>query len=216
MQEITQNFLDSATSISQSQITVWQRQTDALSERQNEASKRLDKMVADGLITQADAEERKAKSEEILNKKRFETEMKIYKLNKATAIADVVFNSARAVSRMMAFPPPFGPLMAAAAGAAAMAQIATIASAPAPTMHAGGMVPDETQITALKGEAVLNRAAVRNAGGPEGIHKMNRGESSGEKIVVIQPFKHFDRFVRASQRRGILAQPTAKTGSGGY
>ena len=154
--------------------------------------------------------------QDILGRKKLAAEMKIYKLNKATAIADVIFNSARAVSRMLAFPPPVGPILAAIAGAAAMAQIATIATAPAPTMHAGGMVPDELNITALKGEAVLNRAAVRNAGGPQGINRMNRGGGGDDKIIVIQPFKHFDRFVRASQRRGILAAPTRKTGSGGY
>ena len=216
MMDITDGFMKSANKIAGSQQELWARQTEKLEKRQLEAAERIDKMVETGVLTQSEGDERKAKMQDILGRKKLAAEMKIYKLNKATAIADVIFNSARAVSRMLAFPPPVGPILAAIAGAAAMAQIATIATAPAPTMHAGGMVPDERNITALKGEAVLNRAAVRNAGGPQGINRMNRGGGGDDKIIVIQPFKHFDRFVRASQRRGILAAQTRKTGSGGY
>ena len=83
-----------------------------------------------------------------------------------------------------------------------MVQLATIASQPAP-FHTGGVIgdPEQRQITALDGEAVLNRRATA-ALGRDGVNALNRGQSMAPQVVALPVFKHFDKFVRDESRRG--------------
>jgi hypothetical protein len=73
------------------------------------------------------------------------------------------------------------------------------------------MANDETAYTLLKGEAVLSRQAVRNIGGESGLRKAERGSGTAPQVIVLQPFKHFDRFVNARTKRTIR-----KAAQGGY
>ena len=79
----------------------------------------------------------------------------------------------------------------------------------------GGVVrasPDEQTRTLLTGEAVLDRATVQRIGGEDGVNRLQSGASSEPIVVVTNPFKHFDRFMRDRKRAGA----ERKTGRTGY
>ena len=67
---------------------------------------------------------------------------------------------------------------------------------PQASFHMGGMAPDEMGARVLQGEAVLDRATVQRIGGEEGVQQLQEGNIGDSKVVVIQPFKHFGRFVK--------------------
>jgi hypothetical protein len=96
----------------------------------------------------------------------------------------------------------FGPVGGLAAGAAlsalGVAQIAAISSQPPPKFHTGGMVDGSDVVNAqlLRGEAVLDRQTVRRIGGPDGVQNIGKEN----QIVVMNSFKHFDRYVASSLR----------------
>lgn len=69
--------------------------------------------------------------------------------------------------------------------------------------------PDEVgNVTMLRGEAVLDRSTVRNIG-EEGVRRLQENRGKPE-VIVIQPFKHFDRYLVGRDRR------QKKLVSGGY
>jgi len=97
--------------------------------------------------------------------------------------------------------------LTALAVATGAAQIAAIQSQPVPQFDVGGMVgrssgSDVVNANLLSGEAVLDRATVRRIGGEEGLNRLQRGDMPQQQVVVVQPFKHFDKFIQASSRRG--------------
>jgi hypothetical protein len=66
-----------------------------------------------------------------------------------------------------------------------------VAATPAPKLHTGGMVSrigeaPEVPRVLLPGEAVLNRQAVQDVGGPSGVNRMNtrQGGTGGGMVVV--------------------------------
>jgi len=86
-------------------------------------------------------------------------------------------------------------------------ELAAVQSQPPPKFDVGGMVgqsdplaPDQTQAQLLTGEAVLDRATVQRLGGEQGLRDLQNMPQ--QKVVVIQPFKHFDRFISAGEKRG--------------
>ena len=143
----------------------------------------------------------------------------LFRAQQAFAIGDIVMSTARAIARAPADYGPFAPFAIPAIAAGGAAQIAVVASQAPPEMHMGGMVKGEdTQtITALRGEAVLDRRTVNRLGGEEGINKLQRGSAPQDQIVVIQPYKHFDRYVNFSRKRGgSLARIAPKNMNGVY
>ena len=187
-----------------------------MSEAREKAEAHIDKLLESGVITASEAAEKKERIEAKFNADRFEKERQIFVMQQSAAGASILLDAATAAARAFKdYPFPGSVLVSALAGAAAMAQLAAVYSAPAPKMHRGGMAPDERQITALSGEAVLDRRTVRGLGGERGIRRLQAGGAE-DRIVVVQPFKHFDRFVKSSQRRGILATPKNASGAGGY
>ncbi|MCP4744356.1 MAG: hypothetical protein GY871_19330, partial [Actinomycetales bacterium] len=67
--------------------------------------------------------------------------------------------------------------------------------------RAGQNQPDEVTIRAKASESVLNSAATARLG-ESGVNALNRGDSVGGRVVVVQQYKHrvFDAIVQDSAR----------------
>ena len=162
-----------------------------------------------------DAEEQKKKQEEFAKMTDLEREaynqrkkiaMRAFRFEQAASLAQIAFNTAEAITKALAYPPILRGAMIATIGATGMAQAAVVSGRQPPSMHTGGMAPDEMGARVLKGEAVLDRATVRAIGGEEGVKNLQQGNMQ-QQTIVIQPFKHFGRFARE-----IGFQPPKKTG----
>ena len=136
----------------------------------------------------------------------------LFRMNQAASVADIAFNTAKAVTAALSYPPIARAAMIAAAVGTGAAQTAVVMAQQPPqaSFHMGGMAPDEMPARVLTGEAVLDRATVRNIGGEQGVKQLQQGGMGGE-VVVIQPFKHFGRFTRE-----IGFVPPKKTGIRAY
>ena len=136
----------------------------------------------------------------------------LFRMNQAASIADIAFNTAKAITAAMSYPPVARAAMISAAVGTGAAQTAVVMAQQPPqaSFHMGGMAPDEMPARVLTGEAVLDRATVRNIGGEQGVKQLQQGGMGGE-VVVIQPFKHFGRFTRE-----IGFVPPKKTGIRAY
>ncbi|MEY4763015.1 MAG: hypothetical protein RLZZ200_2871, partial [Pseudomonadota bacterium] len=146
------------------------------------------------------------------------TAMTLFALSKAAAIASAIVNTALAVTQALgSAPPPYSFILAAISAAAGAAEIGVIA-AQQPTFHAGGMI-DEVPITALRGEAVLNRQAVQNAGGPGAIEAMNSGQgaSGGGGVTLFRIGRMEAREIARTDIRanGVLPQTMRKIARNG-
>jgi len=137
-----------------------------------------------------------------------------FNIRKAAALAEIVVQTATNV--VEAFPNPF---LMTAATALGVAQGAVVA-AEQPSFHMGGMIggngplaPDETMVRAKQGEAILSTNAVRNLGGSQGVEALERGGGIKPTIVVVNPFKHYDRFIKG---RDAMGMGIASTGRKGY
>ena len=80
-------------------------------------------------------------------------------------------------------------------------------------IEGGRLDPDETMVKAKQGEAILSTNAVRNLGGSQGIDALERGQGIQPNIIVVNPFKHYDRFIRG---RDAMGMGIASTGRKGY
>ena len=137
-----------------------------------------------------------------------------YRIAQAAAVSEIAINTAKEISKVAAN--PFAVAGVAALGAA---QLATVIATPPPEFHMGGLIKgdDTTQITALKGEAILDRRTVSRLGGEQGVNALQRGQSSTNEVIVVQPFKHFDKFVKLNSRRGgSMASIKRHRGAGVY
>jgi hypothetical protein len=147
-----------------------------------------------------------------------EAQERVFKTNQALAIADVAFKTAQAIAAALTLPPVARGVAIATASATGAAQLATIASQSPPKFDVGGMIgsssdasqPDSMTASVLRGEAILDRTTVRQLGGEEGIRRLQNGQG-GAEVVIIQPFKHLDRYNRAAARR-----VSRQVGSGAY
>jgi len=166
-------------------------------------------------VIKVDAEEQKKKQEEFAKMTDLEREaynqrkkiaMRAFRFEQAASLAQIAFNTAEAITKALAYPPILRGAMIATIGATGMAQAAVVSGRQPPSMHTGGMAPDEMGARVLKGEAVLDRATVRAIGGEQGVKDLQQGNMQANTIV-IQPFKHFGRFARE-----IGFQPPKKTG----
>ena len=127
---------------------------------------------------------------------------KLFYMQQAAAAAQVGIQTAENIVSANKLLPPVGPILAASYVALGGAQIAAIMSQSPPTArHMGGMANDEANYRLLSGEAVLSRQAVRNIGGEQGLKRMERGKGAGSEIIILQPFKHFDRYLNQRNKR---------------
>lgn len=125
---------------------------------------------------------------------------RLFRLEQAAAVADIAMETAKAIAGSLGLPPGVRGVTIAAITASGAAQTAAVLSQQPPTLHMGGMAPDETNATLLTGEAVLDRTTVRNIGGQEGIRQLQNGQTGTNNVVIIQPFKHIDRYNRSARR----------------
>jgi len=126
------------------------------------------------------------------------TIMGLFRMNQAAAVGEIAFNTTKAVTEALAYPPIARAAMIAAAIGTGAAQTSVVMAQKPPqaTFHMGGMAPDEMPARVLRGEAVLDRATVRRIGGEEGVKQLSQGTAPQEQVVVVQPFKHFGRFTK--------------------
>ena len=135
----------------------------------------------------------------------------IFEMNKVASIGEIAFNTAKAITAAQAYPPPFNGLMIASAVAAGAAQSAVVMSQQPPEFHMGGMTPDESIAVVKAGEAVLDRSTVDRLGGEPGVNRLQNGQSGVPEVIVMNPYKHFDRFMTDRQRAG-LSSSSARRG----
>jgi len=142
-----------------------------------------------------------------------------FNVRKGIALSEIAINTAIGITRALALEGPIGIVTAGAITAAGAAQAVLVASEQ-PKFHMGGLVgsssslaPDERRITAQTGEAVLSTNAVRQLGGPEAIQAIERGQTPNPIVVVTNPFKHYDRFIKGRKLMGLDSQ---NSGRGGY
>ena len=135
----------------------------------------------------------------------------LFVAQRVAAVGEVAFNTAKAITAAQAYPPPFNGLMIASAVAAGAAQTASIFAQQAPTFHMGGMTPDESIAVVKAGEAVLDRSTVDRLGGEQGVNRLQNGQGGSAEVIVLNPYKHFDRYITDRQRAGISAR-TARRG----
>lgn len=140
-----------------------------------------------------------------------EAALKAFRLRQAEGIANVAISTAEGIAKAMGYGPIAGPIMAGLIAGTGVAQAGAIMAQQPPQFHMGGIAPDETRATLLRGEAVLDRATVRRIGGSQGVKQLQQGNNNQEQLVVIQPFKHFGRFTRE-----IGYRPPKRTGTRGY
>lgn len=134
--------------------------------------------------------------------------LRLFRVNQAAAIANIGFAIAEGLAESAG-----QPLRTAAVIAAGVASTAKVLAQKPPTADMGmignndPLRPDETTTRVLRGEAVIDRATVNRLGGESGVRALQEGGNAGAGVVVVQPFKHFDRFIKqASQQSGILRQ----------
>jgi len=130
----------------------------------------------------------------------------LFEMNKVASIGEIAFNTAKAITAAQAYPPPFNGLMIASAVAAGAAQGAVVMSQQPPEFHMGGMTPDESIAVVKAGEAVLDRSTVDRLGGEPGVNRLQNGQNGSSEVIVMNPYKHFDRFMTDRQRGGLSSR----------
>ena len=224
---VTEAALSSAFTIADSLATISENQISHLEQRKERGLDIIEKMEKSGQLTAAAAaKQRRALETETANKIKEES-MKAFNIKKAVATSTAIIDAISASVRAFAdYPFPTSAAISAAAFGAAIAQVAAIQSQPPPTFDIGGMVgnrdplaPDAVNANLLAGEAVLSRQDVRKLGGPAGLKRLQQGGAAGGGVVVVSPFKHFDKFVSSSLKRPSRLRSlvgSSSTGSIGY
>ena len=141
---------------------------------------------------------------------------KAFRMQQAFAVATIAMDAAGgAVKALATYGPILGPILAGTIAASAASQTAVVMSQQSPTAsaHMGQpMAPDEQTIRVLSGEAVLDRRTVQSLGGEQGIRSMQQGTVPGTEVIVLNTFKHFDKYNKSARRQ----MGSQKRGSGGY
>ena len=108
---------------------------------------------------------------------------------KALAIAETTINGlAAGIKAFAELGPVAGGIAAAGIAASTAAALMQIEGQAIPTMHSGGIVGGgvgDRTINAQSGEAVLNRQAVANIGGPRAVEDLNNSQSGGAGGGVV-------------------------------
>lgn len=202
--------------INEAITTVQQNEIDEMSRGVEEQQNEIDKMVKDGVMTANEAATTKASIEKGLQDKIGEMKLKEFQRERASSLAQITFGLAKGIAQALALPPIVRGLTIAAITGAAGAQTAAVLAQQPPKFDVGGMVgqsdgaPDVVNANLLRGEAVLDRATVNRIGGESGVQALQNGGGMGQ-TVIIQPFKHIDRYNRAKSKR-----MSSRVGSGGY
>ena len=188
-------------------------QEEAHQKRLDEAAKERQEQIknAKGLASSViDAGVAIAEFNAAANKEDIKAQQRLFKVNQAASVANIAMSAAEAIAGALGLPPIIRGLTIAGITAGAAAQTGVVLAQTPPTADMGGMIgnrdrlrPDENMVRVLSGEAVLDRATVNRIGGEEGLQRLQAGGSTGN-VVVVQPFKHFDRFIKQSNRTGVI------------
>tara|TARA_R100001440_G_scaffold75739_1_gene103833 strand:+ start:11783 stop:14026 length:2244 start_codon:yes stop_codon:yes gene_type:complete len=215
--DVGSNFVNVITALSDLMSVAHEQQIEQFRTRADDEQAAIDKMVKDGVITAQQAAEHKASIEKGFQAQVQELKLKEFKLNQTAAIADIAFSTAKAVAQALALPPVArGATIAAVLAASGLQTAAVMAQSP-PKFDVGGMVgssssaPDVVQANLLSGEAVLDRSTVSSLGGAEGVRRLQNQTGQMGAPIIIQPFKHFDRYTRA-----VARMTPRRIGSGAY
>jgi hypothetical protein len=181
-------------------------------EKQKKAQQELYNDIREGIDITTQGISVAADLVDAFGKKNKENAILAFNIRKAAAISEIVVQTA--VNMVEAAGNPF---LMAAYGALGAAQTAVVASEQ-PSFHMGGVVaplaPDEQRTRVLTGEAVLDRATVRRLGGETGIQRLQEGGTMAPDVIVMNPFKHLDRYNRSAIRNRNSAfsrlQPTQR------
>jgi len=204
-------------SINDKITTVQQNEINAMTESVEAQQKSIDKALKEGVMSANEAATRKASIEKGLQQEIQEVKRKEFFRERASSLAQIAFGLAKGISQSLALPPVVRGATIATLTALAGAQTAAVTAQQPPKFDVGGMVgqsdgaPDVVNANLLRGEAVLDRATVDRLGGQQGVQALQNGGGVGSQVVIIQPFKHFDRYNRAMSQR--MSQ---RAGSGGY
>ena len=134
--------------------------------------------------------------------------MRLFAMQKASAIAQAAINSTLASMSALANPPgpPFTIPIAATVAALGAVQVAQIAAEP-PPFHIGTRVsdlaPDEARITRREGLAVLTPQGIA-AGGAEAVADANAGiapSSTGQTVLFKYDHRMFDATITDNLKR---------------
>lgn len=122
----------------------------------------------------------------------------LFRMSQVAALGEIGMEAAKQIMAASALPLGLreAKIATTVATAAAQSGIVMAQQPPQASFHMGGMAPDEMGARVLAGEAVLDRATVQRIGGEEGVQQLQEGNIGDSKVVVIQPFKHFGRFVK--------------------
>jgi len=215
--EMGSMVLDTFGSITDTILNINQSKMDTMTSNVEKESAAIDQMVKDGVLSAELGAQRKKQIEHNLSLELQDMKMREYRMNKASALADIAFGLSKAIAQSLVLPPVARGANIALVSALAAAQGAAVISQPAPKFDVGGMVgqsdggPDVVNANLLRGEAVLDRATVDRLGGESGVQQLQNGGGVGSQVVIIQPFKHIDRYNRARSKR-----MATRVGSGGY
>ena len=137
----------------------------------------------------------------------------LFRMQQISAVGEIGMEAAKQYMAAVALPPGIRAIQMGLITAAAAANVGLVMSKQPPqaSFHMGGMAPDEMNSRVLSGEAVLDRSTVNRIGGEQGVQQLQNGGMMQDKVVVIQPFKHFGRFVKE-----IGFKPQKQTGIKAY
>ena len=221
--ESIQNYYNEVTSlvggISSAFMEIQDQTVNHFVQNRDAAIENIMKLEKAGTITAEESAKRREDIEKAYQTSIQNQMMKAFRMKQASSVAAILMDMAQASARAFAdFPFPASVGIAALAAGKAGLELAAVQSQPPPKFDVGGMVgqsdplaPDQTQAQLLTGEAVLDRSTVQRLGGEQGIRDLQN--TSGSNVVVIQPFKHFDRFLSANEKRGRFG---SKRASGRY
>jgi hypothetical protein len=179
-----------------------------------------DKLLQDGLISSEQHAQSREYIENKLQDSLQEAKMKEYKINQASALSDIAFSTAKAIAQALTLAPIARGIAIGAITATGGLQVASVMAQAPPKFDVGGMVgsstdnaPDQVNATLLSGEAVLDRTTVREleAQGADVRTLQNIPGTGLQRVFVIQPFKHHERYNTAVSRR-----KPRRVGSGAY
>ena len=185
----------------------------------DQAIENINQMEKAGVLSAEKSAEQREQIENAYQKSIEKQMLKSFRMKQATAITGILIDMAQASARAFVdYPFPASVGIAALSAGKAGLELAAVQSQTPPKFDVGGMIgqsdplaPDQTQAQLLTGEAVLDRATVQRLGGEQGIRELQNAPQ--QNVVVIQPFKHFDRFISAGEKRGRFG---IKRASGRY
>jgi len=148
---------------------------------------------------------------ENLGKENAEMALCLFALNKSAEIANIAMITARGIaeaSARFAGRPVRKALAIGGVVTAGATQAAAVASTPPPTFDMGGMIgnfdtprPGDTLVRATAGEAILDTSTVERIGGAEGVRALQNGGMMAPQVIVMNPFKHLDKYNKSALRR---------------